>query len=239
MKNLESFAQDVRKFCAAHADAAVIKKYQKYFTEGYDAYGVDGSFLRDQYGIWQAEWTLTKEEIPRMAEILFSGKYEEVVLGIWLLRDLRKDLTKEHFQLLKRLFDTYVSNWALSDVAVSFIMGNLFKYKIIRYTDFKDWRSSSTSWTRRAVPVSFIWVIKNDATVDPVKLFEFIDPIIDDGEKCVRQGLGWFLREAWKKHPETTEKYLLKIKDHAPRLIIQYATERMSKEQKELFRKEK
>jgi hypothetical protein len=51
--------------------------------------------------------------------------------------------------------------------------------------------------------------------------------------------VGWFLREAWKIEPEPVEAFLLKYKNTAPRLIFQYATEKMTKEGKERFRRDK
>lgn len=60
-----------------------------------------------------------------------------------------------------------------------------------------------------------------------------------DAERVVHQGLGWFLREAWKIKKEETESFLLKWKNQAPRLIYQYATEKMSTEEKNVLRKRK
>jgi 3-methyladenine DNA glycosylase AlkD len=60
-----------------------------------------------------------------------------------------------------------------------------------------------------------------------------------DPERVVHQGLGWFLREAWKKQAEPAENFLLKWKDSAARLIFQYATEKMALNEKSRFRKEK
>jgi len=71
------------------------------------------------------------------------------------------------------------------------------------------------------------------------KLFRIIEPLMLDGEIFVQKGLGWFLREAWKIHPEETEEFLLKWKDTCGRTIIQYATEKMDKENKARFRKAK
>jgi len=53
----------------------------------------------------------------------------------------------------------------------------------------------------------------------------------------VHQGVGWFLREAWKIRPKETESFLLKYKDTSPRLIFQYATEKMTPKQKLRFRR--
>jgi len=49
-----------------------------------------------------------------------------------------------------------------------------------------------------------------------------------DSERVVHQGLGWFLREAWKRRPKEVEQFLREWKDSAPRLIFQYATEKMT-----------
>ena len=68
-------------------------------------------------------------------------------------------------------------------------------------------------------------------------LVAFIDPMLGDTEKVVHQGLGWFLREAWKLDHEPVEAFLLKWKDTCARLIIQYATEKMTKEEKLRFKR--
>jgi len=71
------------------------------------------------------------------------------------------------------------------------------------------------------------------------ELLEFIAPLMHDEERVVQQGLGWFLREAWKIKPKPVESFLLKYKNSAPRLIFQYATEKMTKEEKLKFKAEK
>jgi 3-methyladenine DNA glycosylase AlkD len=60
-----------------------------------------------------------------------------------------------------------------------------------------------------------------------------------DNERVVHQGLGWFLREAWKRNHAETENFLLKWKDHSARLIFQYATEKMQPEERKKFKKNK
>jgi 3-methyladenine DNA glycosylase AlkD len=60
-----------------------------------------------------------------------------------------------------------------------------------------------------------------------------------DADREVHQGMGWFLREAWKIRPEETETFLLEWRNTAPRLIFQYACEKMDKEHKLKFRKNK
>ena len=70
-------------------------------------------------------------------------------------------------------------------------------------------------------------------------IFNFLESLMEDPEREFHQGMGWFLREAWKKDAHVTETFLLKWKNTAPRLIIHYATEKMTAEQKMKFKKEK
>jgi len=56
----------------------------------------------------------------------------------------------------------------------------------------------------------------------------FVEKLMTDSEREVHQGMGWFLREAWKINSSEVEPFLEKWKDTAPRLIIQYACEKMT-----------
>jgi len=90
---------------------------------------------------------------------------------------------------------------------------------------------------RRAVPVSLIKLMKETGKV--VEYVDFIESLMMDPEREVHQGVGWFLREAWKIDPLPVEEFLLKYKETAPRLIFQYATEKMTPAGKERFRRTK
>ena len=70
-------------------------------------------------------------------------------------------------------------------------------------------------------------------------ILAYIDSMMLDNERVVHQGLGWLIRECWNKQPEVVENFLHKWKATAPRLIFQYATEKMSKEYRVQFRKPK
>ncbi len=104
-------------------------------------------------------------------------------------------------------------------------------------TDFRDWLTSEYKFKRRSVPVTLIKSLKTHK--DYPALFRFLEPLMNDPEREVHQGMGWFLREAWKKDAPVTETFLMKWKNTAPRLIIQYATEKMTADQKLKFKKEK
>lgn len=229
---------EIRKFCKKNADEKIVKKYARYFVEGYDAYGVDGKLSEDQRQLWFEKY---KDELGfngflKLGDLLVKdSKYEEVFFAIWFASKFQKEFTHKTLNRFYQWIDIGVKNWAHSDVMSGEILSLFLTKNIISLDEFLGWRKSKNKWHRRAVPVMMIKYLKNEP---PVKtLLDFIDPLMMDEEKVVRQGLGWFLREAWKRNPAPIEKFLLTWKDKCGRLIIQYATEKMSPKEKERFRK--
>ena len=46
MNKLELKHKEIINFCIANADDSVVKKYARYFTEGYDGYVIDTKILK-------------------------------------------------------------------------------------------------------------------------------------------------------------------------------------------------
>ncbi|MBW6492463.1 MAG: DNA alkylation repair protein [Lentimicrobium sp.] len=111
------------------------------------------------------------------------------------------------------------------------------KQGLVDINDFSIWVSSPHKFQRRCVPGTFIKLLKSGISFQ--ELFTFLEPLMGDPDRGVHQGMGWFLREAWKVKPDETKAFLLKWKDSAPRLIFQYACEKMNPEQKARFRRKK
>src|SRR5271157_5218788 len=87
-------ATEVREFCRAHADPAMVQKYARYFVEGYDAYGVD--FRIPEYDAQRKTWTQRLKEAGPGAvfeagdRLVKSGKYEEGFCAIRFAADSRE-----------------------------------------------------------------------------------------------------------------------------------------------------
>lgn len=239
-KKINAILTDIRKFLKANANPEQAKKYEKFFTEGYDAYGID----KDVY-IEKAEQLVSdikengtaKDIYPLAKELLSTGKYEEASFAVHYAMGFKDQFNKTDFQKLSNWLENGIINWGHTDVLCGEVLGYMILNKVVSYEDMSDWRESPSKWKRRAVPVSMIGLAKQTKSLKP--LLSFIEPLMHDDDRFVQQGLGWFLREAWKKNPKPVEALLSKHKNTAPRKIYQYATEKMSKEQKELYRKDK
>lgn len=236
--NATELFNEIRDYCQANSNEVIVKKYSRYFKEGYDAYGLTFELLEtkveDLITNKGVDLKLTLETANFLIE---TGKYEETSFAILLLKRFKKQFTQEVFNEIDRWFDKGVTNWGHCDVICSELIAYLLEKKIISFSYMSDWRTAPGKFKRRAVPVSLIKMLKYTNDYQP--FYDFIDPMMSDPYREVHQGLGWFLREAWKKQPETTEMFLMKWKDLAPRLIFQYATEKMSADQKNHFKRTK
>ncbi|RPI17870.1 MAG: hypothetical protein EHM58_07530 [Ignavibacteriae bacterium] len=235
----QTLSKRIRTFCEDNYNCKLVEKYQRYFREGYDAFGISQDLFTRQKNEWLI---LYKSEfgmegfIELGRKLISTGKYEEASFAISFMEAFRDDFKKDTFQELGCWLENGICNWAHTDI-LSGLLTYFFETDIVTLNAMHKWRFSESKWKRRVVPVTMIPLLKTEKNY--ISLFEFIDQLMMDPERVVQQGLGWFLREAWKKQPAPTEKFLKKWKDDSPRLIFQYATERMNKEAKEKFRKEK
>ncbi len=231
---------EIKAFLVAHADAAVATRYVRYFKEGYDPYGIPEQLWRAQTVQWSQQWSdeLGLAGLLDLGDLLFaSGKYEEGVLAISLVARCRTALDGDAYRRLGRWLEFGVHNWAHADLLCGELLSLCLAEGRVPYTIMDTWRTSPFKYKRRAVPVAMLKLLKKQDDLRP--LLDFLRPLMADGERVVQQGLGWFLREAWKVQPQPVEAFLLEWKDTAPRLILQYATEKMAAPEKARFRQER
>jgi 3-methyladenine DNA glycosylase AlkD len=234
----KELCDDIRSYCRANADEVVVKKSSRYFKEGYDAYGLS----REKYDA-KVDSLLSDNHITMRLvlsaspHLIKSGKFEETSFAIRLLSRFSEDFTAETLEEIGKWFKIGIANWGHTDAICGLLIPPFFERKIVTLEALSGWRTAENKYQRRAVPVAMLALLKS--TDDYAPLFAFIEPLMLDNERVVHQGLGWFLREAWKLKRKETEAFLLKWKNDAARLIFQYATEKMTPEQKKRFKKAK
>jgi 3-methyladenine DNA glycosylase AlkD len=150
---------------------------------------------------------------------------------------MKKQYSVQLFREISGWFKRGITNWAQADTLGMWILPYLIEKSHVTEKDFKSWLKSPFSFQRRCVPVTYIKSLKK--LNSPLSLFTIIEPLMSDNVREVQQGTGWFLREAWKLFPEETEQFLLKWKDSSPRLIYQYACEKMVKDYRKKFSRKK
>lgn len=242
MDLVSTLAEEIRAYCRTHADPKNAGKWARYFKEGYDAWGL----LDKEHPIWNTqrdEWLERYRKLGlrgflKLGEELFrSGKYEEGALAINFVKSFLDGFDAKALPGLARWFEAGVANWAHTDVLCGTVLTPLLVEERITADTLAPWRESPHKYQRRAAVVALLGLINKEADLTP--LLAFVRPMMMDPERVVHQGLGWFLREAWKKQPQPVEAFLLEWKDRAPRLIFQYATEKMTPAARTRFRRAK
>ncbi len=236
-RKLAKLAQDIEAFCVEHACADNVKKYSRYFKEGFQAYGVSHEdMLAQKQTLLDAHPALGLSGFLNLGDLLFQNpNYEMGSFAILLTAAFREQMGPKEFERVGRWLDAGVRNWAHCDVLASELTGWCLAHGSVGMQALEEWRGSPARFKRRAVPVSLLPLLKT--VEDYAPLLEFVRSMMLDQERVVHQGLGWFLREAWKKQPKRVEPFLAEFKETAARLIFQYATEKMTAEQKARYRR--
>ncbi len=223
------------KYLFDNENPTLVAKNAHYFTEGYDAFGLDEIQLKELRDLVFQQFEPSVQELTALAYHFFAtGKYEFGSLALMFLKKHRPRFTRFTYDEVKRCLDNVVQNWAHCDLLATKITPVFLELEIATMEDFAQWRGSASKWTRRVAAVTMLY---QRGKLPAQELLDFIQPLMQDPERAVQQGVGWFLRELWKLSPREVEDFLFLNKETAPPLIIQYATEKMNKDKKKRFRR--
>jgi hypothetical protein len=104
---------EIREYCIRNADEGNVKKYNRYFREGYDAYGLTQQLIDEKAKLILSDKSINLNLIYATSRLLIkTGKYEEASFAYLLLMAYKKDFTKETFSEIEIWFETGINNWA-------------------------------------------------------------------------------------------------------------------------------
>lgn len=236
--NAEELVQNIINYCKSNRNDDLVKKYSRYFKNGYIAYGLSSDQMHAKSEAIVNSAYFTKESAFQISRLLIKyNEYELPTFACLFFKHFDKDFDISFFNEVSNWFDKGINNWAHCDIISGDIIGVMLTENIINIQDLSDWIYHPNKFKRRSAAVSLIKLAKKKNVC--AEVFDFIDDMMLDKEREVHQGLGWLIREIWKIYPEPAEEFLLKWKNSAARLIFQYACEKMTKENKLKFKKEK
>ena len=233
----KQIVKEITNYCRNHAHEENVIKYSRYFKDGlYKGYGLTAPEIhagsKELFRLEGISLPMVMEAAPH---IITHGKSDEISIVLLLVKEFHKQFSKATFEDIGPWYNLGIDNWAHADLLGMLILPLFLKKDIIHVSGFSSWLTAQNKFKRRSVPVTLIKLLNTHGNFS--ELFTFIECLMTDPEREVHQGTGWFLREAWKRNPDETEAFLMKWKDVSPRLIIQYATEKMTKEGKMKFRR--
>ena len=161
----------------------------------------------------------------QVADQLFRGKVlEENIFAILMLQGLVDEFGKPEFKLFESWLER-ISSWADHDGLVHDLIGPMVAVDDSLLSRLPRWVKKRTGkpWHQRAAAVSLIHSTRQHKNFGDIQRITEMLLISDDD--MVQKGLGWLLREAGKANPDQTVKYLMTIRERAPRLVLRTACE--------------
>ena len=168
--------------------------------------------------------------LVKVADELFSGSVlEEKIVAVFLLENLTTKCGPAEFKLLASWLDR-ISSWADHDALVHDLIAPMVIAEPARTKQIFRWSKSRNRWRRRAACVALIRGTRKKMFFPEIQ--KLSDSLLGDEDDMVQKGLGWLLRETAKYDAQRTIRYLMKIKAHAPRLVLRTACETLPAETK-------
>ncbi|HET7205857.1 MAG TPA: DNA alkylation repair protein [Terriglobales bacterium] len=171
--------------------------------------------------------TILKEQgldfLVGVSDELFHGKVlEEKSFAIYLLQTLTAQFSDREFRLFSSWLQR-ITSWADHDGLVHYLIAPMLAAKPKRSAVVFRWAKSQDRWHRRAACVALIQGTRQKQFFSQIQRLS--NQLLSDEDDMVQKGLGWLLRETAKADPKRTVPYLMKIRAHAPRLVLRTACE--------------
>jgi 3-methyladenine DNA glycosylase AlkD len=173
------------------------------------------------------------DDILLIAEALLkAGTFEEGAVGLDIVSHYNRDFRESDFNVFESWLSKYVNNWAHTDSIAPHVIGELLeKYPKLTDRIFK-WTKSDNRWMRRASAVTYVIHARHGKFHEAV--FRTADALLGDEDDMVRKGVGWMLKCASQADEPAVVNYLMKNRGRTSRLVLRYATEKVSKKNREL-----
>jgi 3-methyladenine DNA glycosylase AlkD len=205
---------------------------QHYFKESVNFLGCSLPQCNKIAGEWSRklsseEWSY--DEVLLLAEeLLKAGSWEEGSVGLDLVQRRKRDFREDDFDIFERWLRNFVGNWAHTDSIAPHIFGELVEMYPTLSVKIFEWTKSNNRWMRRASAVTYVLHARHGKFHEWV--YRTADILLGDEDDMVRKGLGWMLKCASQSDEAGVVDYLMRNRDKTSRLVLRYATEKMSQE---------
>jgi 3-methyladenine DNA glycosylase AlkD len=221
-----SLVRDIVRHLKSHGSPAHAAGVQWFFKEEVRSHGWYTAELRRYARELHRQLAADQALLLEVAERLFASTVlEEKALAVTMLQPSLGRFGSAEF----RRFETWlgkVVSWADHDALAMYLIGPLLVADPRRVIRPLRWASSSSRWRRRAAPVSLIHGVRRGLFYTDAEAVT--ERLLADRDDMVQKGLGWLLRE-WAKHdPGAAVPVLMSIRDHASRLVLRTACEKLS-----------
>ena len=230
-KSTKESAAKIIKELKKNRDLEKAKFLQRFFKTGKGEYGEGDQFLGIvvpiQRKIAQKNLLLPLGEIEKL---LTSPFHEIRLTAVFILCYQYQKSLKEN---KKKIFQFYlqhtekINGWDLVDASSHKIVGDylLEKDKKILFSLVQ----SKSLWQRRISIIATFTFIRNNHFSTTIQLSKIL---LQDKEDLMHKAVGWMLREIGKREEQILIQFLEENVTKMPRVMLRYAIEKFSKEER-------
>lgn len=170
---------------------------------------------RDQFvtGLWKDRWM------------------ENGALACYTYRRFAKTFGEREFRVFEQWLGCYVTNWAHCDGLSVYLLAPCIAHVPELSLQLPTWTRSTNQWKRRAAAVAL--VKEAGAGRQLPLIFQVATALANDPQDLVQKGAGWLLKETYPRHSREVVSFLKNQGKGWPRLVLRYAAEKMTAQDKQ------
>ena len=183
--------------------------------------------------IYQKYCNSYEDAVNVFKELICSNIHEEKFAAILFLNRSKTEFDETTINLIQDTYTKHCDTWALCDSTMIKVIGPFLakkgNEKLAKKT-IESWSNSENMWIRRASMVILLKLTMIRKEFFETQVFDIIEKMLPSSEDYIQKGIGWLLKTCSKYKPSVIIKYLNKNKKRLTRLVLRYATEKLSLE---------
>ena len=168
-------------------------------------------------------------------DLVNSDVHDDKIAGIFLLNRFKKHFNEGTISLFYQAIFKHCDTWAFCDSSCIRVIGPfLAKNDKLADITIDDWANSKNLWIRRASLVILLKITMVKRSFEEAYVFDIVEKMLKYPEEYIQKGIGWLLKTCSNYKPDVIFNYLYKNKN-LPRIILRYASEKLSKEKRAII----
>ena len=248
MSNTEKIVNEIRNLLKKRAPILTEEQKSRMFKiinpdiSNYEMYGIKTSEIENIVKTVLNSYECSYEDAVEIFKVLIrSNNEDEKFAAFFFLNRFKNYFNEETISLFKREYSKYCYTWSVCDSTCTRVIGPFLGRKgneELATKVINEWSTSDVMWIKRASMVILLKIVMMKKDFDKSYVFNLVDKMLGfSDQKYVEKGIGWLLKTCSKYKPELIYSYLMENKEKLTRLILRYASEKLSKVKREMILK--
>ena len=206
-------------------------------TSDYIIYGVRMPEIERIVKSVHAKFNCSYDDAVEVFKKLTRNNVEELKFaGFFFLNRFKKDFNAKIIDIIREEYQKHCHTWSHCDSTCVRLIGPFLGKKgneALAKKTINDWSESNNLWIKRASMVITLKITMMRKDFDEDYVFALVEKMLKYSEaNYIEKGIGWLLKTCSRYKPEVIIDYLSKNKKKLSRLILRYASEKLSKEKR-------